>query len=154
MNPGVATGVAAHAALKGGGAGAKLAIWLVDDNDNYRQILSQLLNLQPGMECARDFPSATAVLAALAREAAPDVILLDFEMPRMTGLEAIPAIRQIAPKTKVMMLTTFFCAQRKKQVLAAGAAGFLLKQNSSAEIVAAIQAGRGCGLRHSTSSQR
>lgn len=145
MNTGVATGVAAHAALNDGGVGDKLSVWLVDDNDGYRQILSRLLNLEPGMECARDFPSATAVLAALAGEAAPDVILLDVEMPRVTGLEAIPAIRQIAPQTCVMMLTTFFCARRKKQALAAGAAGFLLKRNSAAEIVAAIRAGSETG---------
>jgi CheY-like chemotaxis protein len=79
--------------------------WIHDD---YRQLQAQLLNCEPGVECARRFPSAAAVLAALGREPAPDAILLDVEMPGMTGIEAIKPVKKLAPSASVLMLTTFF----------------------------------------------
>jgi DNA-binding NarL/FixJ family response regulator len=117
-----------------------LCIWLVDNDDEYRQLQSELLNVQPEVKCVRHYPSAAAALVALNDEPAPDVILLDVEMPEMSGIEAIQPILKIAPDIHVMMFTTFSNKQRRDQAFAAGASGFLLKGITSTEIVTAILA--------------
>jgi len=120
---------------------AVLRIWLVDDHDSFRELMAKLLNMEPGMECRHHFPSAESVLLVL-REQAPDVILLDVEMPGMNGVEAIQAIKKLAPLTTVLMLTTFSDHGVKEQCLATGAASYLLKHHPPAEIVAAIRAAK------------
>jgi DNA-binding NarL/FixJ family response regulator len=116
-----------------------LNIWLVDDNDDYRQLQAQLLNFVPGVKCAHHFSSAEAVLSTLAKEPSPDAILLDVEMPGMSGIQAIKPIKKLAPSTSVLMHTTFYDARKQKQSLAEGAVNFLLKNIPPEEIVAAIR---------------
>jgi len=116
-----------------------LNVWLVDDNDDYRQLQAQLLNSVPGVKCARHFSSAEAVLSALAKEPLPDAVLLDVEMPGMTGIQAIKPIKKLAPSTSVLIHTTFYDARKKRQSLAEGAANFLIKTIPPEEIVTAIR---------------
>ena len=123
----------------------RLCIWLVDDHDAFRQPMAQLLNLEPGVECARDFSSAEAVLLAL-REQSPDAILLDVEMPKMGGVQAIQPIKKLAPTTAVLMLTTFLDEEARGKSLANGAADFLPKHFTTDEIVAAIRAAKQASL--------
>ncbi len=117
-----------------------LDVWLVDDNAGFRAALKGLLNQDPGIRCSHDFSSGPLVLAALQLLAPPAVILLDVEMPGMSGLEALPAIKQLAPATAVMILTTFFDAERRRAALAAGAGDFLVKARPVSQLVAAIRA--------------
>jgi DNA-binding NarL/FixJ family response regulator len=123
------------------GDAAVLRIWLVDDHDSFRELMAKLLNMEPGVKCPRHFPSAESVLLAL-REQTPDVILLDVEMPGMNGVEAIHAIKKLAPSSTVLMLTTFSDHVIKERCLATGAASYLLKHHPTAEIVAAIRAAK------------
>ncbi len=125
--------------MEGEAAANRLRIWLVDDREGFRQPLARLLNLEPGVECARHFSSAEAALLAL-REQSPDAILLDVEMPMMNGVEAIQPIKKLAPATAVLMLTTFLDEEAREKSLANGAADFLLKHFSTDEIVAAVRA--------------
>ena len=118
-----------------------LRVWLVDDHDGFRQPLAKLLNLEPGVECARHFSSAEAALLAL-QEQSPDVILLDVEMPGMSGVEALQPIKRLAPSTSVLMLTALASKEVKERSLAAGAVDFVFKDFTPKEIVAAIRATR------------
>jgi len=121
-------------------AEARLCIWLVDDDAAYSKHLTWLLNAEPCVDCPRSFPSPMALLAALRQESPPDVILMDVHMPAMNGNEAIRPVRDLAPATLVLMLTTFFDHRLKEEALAAGAADFMLKRNSPAQIIAAVRA--------------
>jgi DNA-binding NarL/FixJ family response regulator len=121
-------------------AEASLSIWLVDDDLSCCEHVARLLNAEPRVECSRSFSSASALLATLGQESPPDAILLDVQMPLMNGIEAIRPIKNLAPSTRVLMLTSFLDHRLKAQSLAAGAADFLLKRDSPAQIIAAIRA--------------
>ena len=76
---------------------------------------------------------------ALAESLQPDLILLDLAMPRMDGLQALPLIREVAPRAKVIMLSGFDQQRMAEQVLAAGADRYVEKGTSMARLVAIIQ---------------
>ena len=63
-----------------------LRVWVVDDNPALSELLAQLLTRQPGLRCTRQFPSAEAVLATLAEERPPDILLLDINLAGQSGL--------------------------------------------------------------------
>ncbi len=119
-----------------------LRVWIADDNDDLRELLGELLNHQPGIRCNRWFPSAEAILAALAEERPPDMILLDIHMDGMSGLDAIQPIRKLAPSVKVLIWTMFSNTHYETQAFQAGAAGFLLKSYDAPEIVSLLHEAR------------
>ncbi|MBA8923771.1 DNA-binding NarL/FixJ family response regulator [Kutzneria viridogrisea] len=69
----------------------------------------------------------------------PDVVLLDLRMPGMDGLTAIPRLRRAAPKTRVIVLTTFDEDSNITAALQAGATGFLLKRSAAEELLHGIR---------------
>ena len=104
-----------------------LRVWVVDDNADLRELFAQLLTKQPDIQCRRQFPSAEAVLATLAEERPPDVILLDINLGGQSGLSAIRPIKKLAPSVKVLMLTMFSNSHYEAEAFRSGASGFLLK---------------------------
>ena len=119
-----------------------LRVWIADDNRELRELLGELLNHQPGIRCNRWFPSADSILTALAEERPPDIILLDINMGRQSGLDAIEPIRKIAPGVKVLMWTMFSNSHYEERAFRAGAAGFLLKSYDAPEIVSLLHEAR------------
>jgi DNA-binding NarL/FixJ family response regulator len=102
-------------------------VWAVDDNAMFRSLLVNLLSAEADFECERQFSSPPELLEALACEAAPDIILLDIEMGEYNGLDAIAAIKAIAPATHVLMLTTFAGPGSRERAFREGASDFMLK---------------------------
>src|SRR5690242_15207372 len=94
----------------GGTPTPPIRLWLVDDNEELRQMLAELLAANRGIECTHSFGSANAALSALASKAGPDVILLDINMGQENGLDAVRPIRSLSRSTRVFMFTTFFDA--------------------------------------------
>lgn len=122
-----------------------LTLWLVDDNAAYREALAELfrqVEAAQGLYCARQFDSAEALLEVLAKESAPDVILSDVQMGGMSGVEAVALIKQIAPQTRVILLTTFYNSSAALQAHRNGAEAFLLKRYAFEQIAAAVRASR------------
>ncbi len=115
-----------------------LTVWLVDNDREFSSLLADLLDRQKGINCARYFSSAEAVLDALRREAPPDVILLDIEMGGISGLEAIRPIKELAGSTRVFMLTSFYDSQCRTRALRNGATDFLLKVDAVDRISSSI----------------
>jgi DNA-binding NarL/FixJ family response regulator len=118
--------------------GDPIRIWLVDDSDEYRSLMAELLASEHGFDCARQFSSPTAVLDALGHELPPDVILLDIRMRGQNGLDAIRPIKAIAPSTRVVMLTTFSDSHATARALRDGASDLLLKSYELGEIARRI----------------
>lgn len=113
-------------------------IVVIDDHTLFRRGLIALLAREPGFavvaEAADGFDGIKAVAASQ-----PDVVLLDLNMPGISGLEAISAIRKEAPATQIVMLTVSEDTEDLLAALRGGASGYLLKNIDSEFLVAAIR---------------
>lgn len=115
-----------------------VSIWLIEDNAAFRSIVVRLLNDVPDFVCAHAFSSAEAALKTL-KHSTPDVILLDVDLPGMSGINAIREIRTLAPNTSVVMLTVFDDQRKIYEAIGAGASGYLLKTSTEEEIAEAVR---------------
>lgn len=115
----------------------KIKILLYEDNDNLRQSLSSLLQWQSDAELMAAMPNADSVLSDI-EQFKPDVILMDIDMPRVNGIEALRLIRTRYKELPVIMLTVFEDNDHIFHAICAGASGYLLKKNFD-QIVPAIK---------------
>lgn len=104
-----------------------IRVWLVEDNAMFSMGVQRVVNSLAGMTCDGNFSSVEAAFAALATEAAPDVILLDVQLPGMDGIEALATFRQLTPDARVVILTVFDDADKIFRAVCAGASGYVLK---------------------------
>jgi two-component system, NarL family, response regulator LiaR len=120
-------------------AGASaIRVLIVDDHAVVREGLRTFLELQDGIDVvgeAGDGVQALEQAAALS----PDVILMDLVMPRLDGVAAMRKLRQRAPRSRVIVLTSFLDDDRLMPALQAGAAGYLLKDVEPAELARAVR---------------
>lgn len=113
-----------------------IRIALVDDQALVRRAFSLMLSVEDDIELVGE-ASDGAEAIALAAAQAPDIILMDIEMPRMNGLDATRAIRADGD-AQVIILTTFDRDDYLFEALEAGAAGFLLKNCEPEKLLEAI----------------
>jgi DNA-binding NarL/FixJ family response regulator len=119
---------------------SRIPVWIIDDNKGFCFILSQALNMSKSIECQKSFHTCRTALQALAAEdSPPSVILLDIQMPRMSGLDAIQSIKRITPATQIIMLTSFDLDENIRTAMNRGASGYLLKSSTPVAIVNAIE---------------
>jgi DNA-binding NarL/FixJ family response regulator len=116
-----------------------LNVWLVEDHKTYGERLMRALNRLDGIHCAQRFTACEEALAALPAHEAPQVVLLDVELPGMSGIEAIPRWRQQAPGTALVILTVFEDDDKIFRAICAGATGYMLKTAPVAELASAIR---------------
>jgi DNA-binding NarL/FixJ family response regulator len=117
----------------------KLRILLVDDQSLFREALRTLLSLQPDFEIVAEAENGERAIA-LARVHKPDVALMDLRMPVMDGVEATRRLAQVAPATRVVVLTTFDEDEEIFEALRAGALGYLLKACSADKLNESVRA--------------
>jgi two-component system, NarL family, response regulator LiaR len=117
---------------------ARPRVLLVDDHDLFRTGLRTLLDdqeVQVVGECANGSDALDAV-----RELAPDVVLMDINMPGLSGVEATREITKTAPLTRVLVLTMSDEDADVMDAIIAGACGYLLKDTSIPELMQGIRA--------------
>ena len=115
-----------------------IRVVVADDHGVLRDGLAGLIAAQPDLElvgAAADGAEAVAI----CRSAAPDVVLMDLEMPVLDGIDATRAILAELPATVVLVLTSFSDRRRITGALDAGAVGYLLKDASADEVVRGIR---------------
>jgi DNA-binding NarL/FixJ family response regulator len=119
-------------------APASISVGLVEDNRGSRESLTILLDGTPGFRCAGAFDSAEAALKALP-PIAPDVVLMDIHLPKMSGILCVRQLKETLPKTRILMLTVFADGEHVFQALKAGASGYLSKRTQPADLLKAIE---------------
>jgi DNA-binding NarL/FixJ family response regulator len=115
-----------------------IRVAIADDHAVVRQGLRTFLELQDEIEVVGEAADGIEAVE-LVQRTKPDVALLDLIMPRLGGLEAIRRIREVAPATRVLVLTSFADDDTVLPALRAGAAGYLLKDVQPPELVGAIR---------------
>jgi DNA-binding NarL/FixJ family response regulator len=115
-----------------------IRILLVEDQTLMRQGMKTILDLEPGLEVVGEASDGEAGVQT-ALNLRPDIILMDVQMPKMDGIEAIAAICSVWPEARIIILTTF---RRDDYVFAgvrAGAVGFVLKDMPADELVQTVR---------------
>lgn len=115
-----------------------IRVLLVDDHDMVRKGLWVLLNQFEDLEIIGEGKDGQAALD-LCRHLSPDVMLLDMNMPRMSGLEALPLIRQHCPETQIIALTSFGDPETVQNAIKSGAISYMMKNTSGDELASAIR---------------
>jgi len=116
-----------------------LRILLADDHELVRQGLRTLIEHQSGWQvCGEATTGREAVTKA--GELKPDIVVMDFTMPELNGMEATRQIRAALPRTQVLLLTMHESEELVRDVLAAGARGYVLKSDAGRALVDALTA--------------
>src|SRR5256886_8038265 len=116
----------------------ELRVLIVDDHDLFRSGLRNLLE-EEGVQIVGEASAGQEALR-IVRELAPDVVVMDLNMPGMGGVEATRHITTIAPLTRVVMLTISEEDSDVMDAILAGACGYLLKDSSIQDLMAGIRA--------------
>ena len=115
-----------------------IAVSIIDDDATARGILTDWIRRAQGFRCAGAHGSGEAALATLPAEK-PTVVLMDINLPGMTGIECVRRLKPLLPDTQFVMLTVYEDAEHIFNALAAGASGYLLKRMPRAELLAALK---------------
>jgi DNA-binding NarL/FixJ family response regulator len=116
-----------------------LRVLIVDDHDLFRTGLRNLLEVEDGIDIIGEAAGGQEAVK-IVRELAPDVVVMDLNMPGMGGVEATRHITTLAPLTRVVMLTISDQDNDVIDAILAGACGYLLKDSSIQDLMAGIRA--------------
>lgn len=111
---------------------------MVEDDDEIREGIAFLLNKSPGFVCVNRYATAEAALKGIPVDD-PDVVLMDINLPAMSGVECVRRLTTGRPNLVVLMLTVYEDTETIFQSLTAGASGYLLKRTPPAELLDAIR---------------
>ena len=117
---------------------APIRILLVEDNDVFRSALELLLGIQDGFQVVGAVGDGRRAAPA-CRELDPDVVVMDYRLPGLDGVEATAAVREACPEAKVVCLTASADTLEVSALQAAGAVACLRKDQALGEIVSAIR---------------
>ena len=117
---------------------SSLKVLVVDDHRSYAEALSLAISIEPGFESIGAVPDVESAIQAVLAER-PDVVVIDWQLPLVDGVEGIRRILVADPRVKLVMITGHADASLRKLSALAGASAFLAKESSIAEIVQAVR---------------
>jgi len=115
-----------------------IKVLLADDHSVVRDGLRFLLEAEGDIEVLGGAANGNEAVR-MARQLAPDVVIMDVAMPELNGVEATISIHEACPAVQVLMLSMHSTAEHIYRALQAGAAGYLLKESAGPEVVAAVR---------------
>lgn len=110
---------------------------IFEDNKHLRETIQFLLNNTPGYQCTGAYPDCSNVIDDVAA-AGCDVILMDIEMPGMSGIEATKLVKESYPDIPILIQTVFFEDEYIFNAICAGASGYILKSTTPQGYMEAI----------------
>ncbi len=121
-----------------------IRVAIVEDDEQVRENLARLIAETKGFECVATFGSGEQAISGFPRRA-PDVVVMDINLPGISGVECVRQLKSTFPDLHIVMLTVYDDSERIFQALQMGAAGYLLKRSTSEEILHAIKDVHGGG---------
>ncbi|MEP7171382.1 MAG: response regulator transcription factor, partial [Bacteroidota bacterium] len=115
-----------------------IRVAIFDDNKKIRHSLEILISGSPGLEVTGTFDDALDVENKISKSS-PDIVLMDIEMPGVTGIEAVKKIRKKFPNLTVIMQTVFDDDEKIFQSIINGASGYILKNASPVFLLQALE---------------
>lgn len=113
-------------------------IAIVDDDSGLRADLTRLLTGAPGWTLTGAYSTAETALSAFLRQP-PDVVLMDINLPGMSGIDCVTRLKERAPHVQVLMVTIYDNSDQVFAALAAGASGYLLKRDAPAKLIESLE---------------
>ncbi len=115
-----------------------IRVAVYDDNAYRCESLSVLINWTEGFSCVGTFPDCTSALEDI-RQCSPDVVLMDINMPGISGIEGTEIIKKAFPQIAILIQTVFDDNEKVFASICAGASGYILKKSTPAQIIDAIR---------------
>jgi DNA-binding NarL/FixJ family response regulator len=112
-------------------------IAIVEDNRLIRESLEDFVHTCPDLRCVCSCATAEEALKSLPRHE-PEIVLMDIQLPNVSGIECTARLKQLLPSVRIMMVTVYEDTDRIFKALRAGACGYLLKCCTPEELVSAI----------------
>jgi DNA-binding NarL/FixJ family response regulator len=114
-----------------------IKVIVVDDSETIREGLKTLINRTEGYSCIGSFPECSSMLNEI-KELNPDVLLIDFSLPKEESLKGIKEAKSILPALTILILTVYEENEHIFEALLAGASGYLVKKNPSKKLIRGI----------------
>jgi DNA-binding NarL/FixJ family response regulator len=115
-----------------------IKVAVVEDDRTTREGLETFIGLSPDNECVCTCMTAEEALQELPRRR-PDVVLMDIQLPKMSGIDCVAQLKELLPSAQVIMVTVYEDPDRIFRALRAGASGYLLKRAKPEQVLRAIQ---------------
>lgn len=116
-----------------------IEVGIVEDNVKIRNLIQRYLDMQDNMSCKIAMDSVEEMLEYLKVHKPPNVMLMDIQLPGISGIKGIEIIKKEYPSVEIMMLTIYHDSHKIFDSLVAGASGYLLKHTSLPEIKESIE---------------
>jgi DNA-binding NarL/FixJ family response regulator len=110
---------------------------LVEDDAALRETLADILSASPTWQLVASYPAAEPALEAM-KDGCPEVVLMDIQLPGMSGIECVAKLKERHPAAQVLMVTVYDNNDRIFDALAAGASGYLLKRDAPAKLLESL----------------
>jgi len=114
-----------------------ISVAIVEDEARVRVQLAKIINESPGFRCQGSYSSGEEALREISRQPA-DVVLMDINLPKMSGVECTFRLKKLLPQMQIVMLTVYDDSEQIFKALEMGASGYLLKRSPSKEILNAV----------------
>jgi DNA-binding NarL/FixJ family response regulator len=112
-------------------------IAIVEDDASLRGILTEIVSASPSWKLVNTYSNAESALEGLSANC-PEVVLMDIQLPGMSGIECVSKLKAVHPAVLVLMVTVYDNNERIFDALAAGASGYLLKRDAPAKLLEAL----------------
>lgn len=116
----------------------EIKVTVFEDNKLLRESLQQLIDNAEGMSCTGAFPDANKLLHNM-HMTNPDVVMMDINMPGISGIEAVQMIKAKYPQVRILMQTVFDDNDKIFAAICAGASGYMLKKTPPLKMIEAIR---------------
>ena len=116
----------------------EISVCIVEDSLELSESVVKYIDGTPGFRCIGAYSSAEEAILEIPRKN-PKIVLMDINLPRMSGIQCVERLKEVLPGTQFLMLTVYEDSDQVFQALAAGACGYLLKSTSPVKIMEALE---------------